>query len=606
MSQPPPPPGNPPQFGKSDGAVPPLPPQGPPPAQGAPQPPPAGYGYPAQAPPPAPGPAATPPPGGENPYATPVPPGQNPYASAPTQAAFPPGQFPQQTPPPYAGGPQQNGYGYPAQGSPYGQPGQPGQQPYGRTPPPQNPYGYGQTPPPQALFGYAQQPPPPGRSNKKLVTIVAAAVAAVLVVGGGVYFATKGGDGDRKPAPQASSEGPSGGPTTATSHSSELSFKWDKDADPVADKDNLKDALGIWFTDKYAVKNEIDQVVGYDLATGAPAWTVAAPSKGDCTAARDSSDHHIAAIQYGATCEKIMAIDLDAGRALWSATLPGSTGDKGDFDYSEMAISGDTVGVDWLEGSIGYRLTDQKVLWRSGNGDCEDDGYAGGAQFVAVVNCDYKSYKVQVLDPAKNGSPKWSWTAPTGTEVNAIVSTDPVVVILGTEDETYTDVATVVDGRLQSRVSLGTKKYDIDDDGTEKQSVHNVLVDKDTLYLTLAAEPGGDGKVVGGIAAFNLGDGKQKWIAKPGGDREITGLGFEDGKVLAYERPGYDVAGRLVTLDPATGAITTYATFAKDAYDRLESGGLHDYAVWHDDRFYYVTKTIYSSVDDQMYVQVYG
>jgi hypothetical protein len=529
-----------------------------------------------------------------NPYAAPVPPAQNPYAAPPAQAAPYPQAPTPQGPPPYAG--QQP---YPGQQQPYPGPPQPpyGHQQYGQNPPPQAPYGY----------GYQQPAPPPGRSGNKLIVIVAAVVVAVLVVGGGVFLATKGGGGGSKAKPQASSSA-SGGTNTAQPHASTLSLKWSKLGDPVAEQDNLKDALGLWFTDKYAVKNEIGKVVGYDLVTGAQAWSVPAPSRGDCTAARDSYNN-TAAIQYGASCEKIMAIDLAGGKPLWSVTLPGSTGSSIAFDYSEMAISGDTVGVDWLDGSIGYRLSDHKELWRSGNSQCNDDGYAGGKQFVAVVNCGYSSYKVQVIDPANNGAAKWSWTAPVGTRVSAIVSTDPVVVLLGTQGTSYTDVATIAGGRLQSRVSLGTNKYDISDDGTEKQAVHSVLVDSTTLYLTLRGQIDGNGNPLSGIVAFNLADGRQKWVAKPTDKHEISGLAFQDGKLLALEPPSYGVPGQLVTLDPATGAITPYAAFALSVYDQLQSGGLHDYYVWHAGRFYYVSKTIYASSDPtrhQQYLQVFG
>lgn len=529
-------------------------------------------------PPPPPG---NPPPGpnspqAANPYAAPVPPDRNPYASAPTQPAYPQDRFPP------GGGYQSQGYG--------------GPQPYASPPPyAQQPYGYGRQP----------LPPPQRRSSGRVVAIIAGVVAAVLVIGGGVFLAAKGGGDDKKAQPVASSGGPSGGTDTAKPHGSTLSFRWDKDADTVARKDNLKDALGVWFTDKYVVKNEIGKVVGYDLTTGAQAWTIPAPARGDCTAARDAYQNRTA-IQYGASCEKVMAIDLAAGKELWTAALPGGTGGRTDFDYSEMAVSGDTVGVDWLDGSVAYRLSDQKVLWRSGDGDCEDDGYAGGRQFVAIVNCDYKTYKVQVIDPANNGSAKWSWQAPVGTKVSAIVSTDPVVVLLGTEGETFTDVATIVNGRLQSRVSLGTDKYDIENDGTEKQAVHNVLVSGDTVYLTLRSKSDGSGQVLSGIVAFGLADGKQKWVAKPDGKHDITGLDFLDGKLLAYEPASYDVRGRLVTLDPATGAIETYADFAADSYDRLDSSAMRSYYVWHNGRFYIVTKTVYASSSGQKYLVSFG
>ncbi|MEV6007417.1 PQQ-binding-like beta-propeller repeat protein [Streptomyces sp. NPDC051976] len=562
--------------------------QPPPPPPGNPPPPPGGgYGYPAQAP--GPGPA----PSGENPYAQPVPPGQNPYAQAPTQAAFPQQQYPQQGPPqgppppppaPGYGGQQPYGQGQMPQGQPqYGYPQQAPGQPYG-------------TPPP-----YQVAPGGPGgqpRNNNKTLGIIAGVVAAVLVIGGGVYLATKGGGGDDpKPKPLASGQN-SGKPT----HSSTLSYKWDKPADPVAEKDNLKNTVGIWFTDKYVVKNEINKVVGYDQSTGAVAWTIPAPSSGDCSAARDSYNN-LAAIQFGADCEQIMVIDMAKGKPAWTANLPSSSG-KPDFNYTEMAISGDTVGIDWMRGSIAYRLSTQKVLWQSGDGNCEDDGYAGGKQFVAVVNCDYKSYEVQVLDTENNGKAKWSWQAPAGTKVSAIVSTDPVVVLLGSDDATFTDVVTLNAGRLQSRVSLGTDKYDISDDGTEKQAVHNVLVSSDTLYLTLRSSGGASNTA--GIAAFNLSDGKPKWVAKPTDKHDISGLDFADGKLLAYEPADYELSGALVTIDPATGKIAPYATFDDASKDRLDGSSLRNYPVWHNGHFYLATRTVYATDNSQSYLVSFG
>jgi hypothetical protein len=591
MSQPPPPPGNPPEFGKpSDGAAP--PPPGPPQQQTPP--PPGGYGYPAQTPPPPPGgygyPAAPPPPGGgyghpaagqpqpgANPYAQPVPPAQNPYAQAPTQTAFPAQQLPPQgppPPPPYASGAQPQ---YPVPQ-------------YGQVPP-QGPYGYpGQQPYPGGPGG--------GRPKNKLMIIVAAVVAAVLVIGGGVYLATKGGGDDPAPKPTAQ---PSSKGTTLAPPSANLRFGWDKPADKVAEKDNLKTVFGIWFTDKYVVKGEIDKVVAYDETTGNPAWTLPAPSRGDCAAARDTYQN-LAAIQYGPSCNQVMVFDVTTGVQKWSANLPGATGSKTDFDYSQMAISGDTVGVDWLSGSIGYRLSSQAVLWQGGNGNCEDDGYAGGSQFVVIVNCDYESYKVQAIDPDNHGKAKWTWLAPSGTEVNAIVSTDPVVVVLGTENKSATDIVTINAGRMQSRISLGTDKYDVSLGDNGAQDVHNVQVSKDTVYLTLRSQGDSKGQVLSGIVAFGVSDGKQKWVAKPADKQEILSVGFVGDRVLALEPPDYDVPGQLVTIDPADGSMKKYAGFAEGSHDQLDLSDLENYPYWHNGHFYQVTHTVYEGNDDEMYL----
>lgn len=573
MSQPPPPPGTPPEFGKSDGAVPPPPgpPQAPPPGGGygypgqpapAPQtPPPGGYGYPAPQTPPAS-------PAGPNPYAQPVQPGQNPYAQAPTQAAFPSPQ----TPPP----------------GPYGAPTQqyPGQPPYGQVPP--QGYGY-----PQPQYGQGGPAGPGGgRSNNKLIGIIAAGVAAVLLIGVGVFFATKGSDGGDDPGPGPKPTAQPHKPTAAP-HSDTLKFGWDVPADMVAKKDNLKRVFGIWFTDKLVVKQQIDKVVGYDLTTGQEAWTLPAPSKEGCAATKDSYQN-TAAIQFGDTCDQIVVFDLTTGAKKWTKVLPG---DDRDFDYTSMAISGDTLGVDWMSGSIGYRLSNQAVLWQSGNGNCEDDGYAGGAQFVAIVNCDFKTYKVQAIDPDQNGKPKWTWTAQQGFEVRAIVSTDPVVVVLEPQDGVNgpTDVVAIgPDGKMQSRISLGTDKYDISIGENGAGDVHNALVSKDTVYLTLRGQSDSNGQVLSGIVAFNIADGKQKWVAKPKDKQAVTALAFlDDGKILGVEPPDYDIDGKLVSLDPATGAISDYASFGEGAHDQLDVMGMENDLYWHKGHVVLASHTIY-------------
>jgi hypothetical protein len=66
------------------------------------------------------------------------------------------------------------------------------------------------------------------------------------------------------------------------------------------------------------------------------------------------------------------------------------------------------------------------------------------------------------------------------------------------------------------------------------------------------------------------------------------------------------VPGALVTLDPATGAISPYAAFPQDAYSKLDFASLHSYYVWHNGQFYVVSKTIYAGESDEKYLIVFG
>lgn len=584
MTQPPPPPGNPPNFGKPEGSVPP-PPQGPPPQGPPPQGPPPQepqYGYPHQAPPAQPGygyPQA--PPAGQvpdNPYAQPVPPGQNPYAQ-------PVPQQPEQ--------PQQQ-YGYPQQAPPPGQmaPGQmqPGQ-------PPQ--YGYPQGPP-QTVYTQPGGGQGGGGGNNKLLVIVAAVVAAVLVIGGGVWFATKG-DGDKTPEAQKSSAGTNGGASGGTNDKPQgvinAKVGWSKTAErPPLDEITAR-VPNTWFSGDTVVKTLPDSVKGYDIKGGAEKWSIPITGK-SCPASDDVSDNRVA-IQFGANCELLMAVDISKGTKLWEVPLPiapGSTAST--FLYSTVAVSGDIAAISWLHGYAGYKLSTHEQVWAPvPSSNCRDKSYAGGKQLVVSVECGKDVY-VRGIDTTTYKT-TWSWQVSAGTELSSIVSTDPVVVGIGATNSLMSDLMYLENGRQVGHTSLGNGGYE------GNYGIHcriagegpcfNFAIVGTTLYTPTKlhkAESANSYGQVNEIAAIDLKTGSPLWTAKPDVEGETDVVAIENGKIIAYQKSGYSKPGGLYALDPVTHKNTPYMVFGDTQKTENEYLDTYSYRWLHNGHFFLTNVTI--------------
>ncbi|MFR9673476.1 PQQ-binding-like beta-propeller repeat protein [Streptomyces sp. TR02-1] len=529
MSQPPPPPpGPPPQSGPDEPEGPQQPP-GPPPQQPAPDKQQGGgYGYP-QAP------AQPPQPGG---YGYPQPPAQPPQGGFGGPQAGPvPGPYGQPQPGPY-GQPQPYGPG------PYGQP-QPG------------PYGY--------PGGAPTVPPggrPPGGDNKVLV-IVAAVVAVLLVVGGGVWFLAQ--DGGGSPDPQASSGGTTSGSTggggtdtgggdAPTGTDGELLFTVD-----APDVNESTGVPGAWATDEFFVKSSIGKILAVRAADGSSAWEI--PLDGPVCAASPhrSEDGRTAVVTResgaeNADCNQMVVLDLDKGKKAWQKTIPG------DADVSSLGggvtVARNTVAAAWIGGAVAYSLDGGSPLWGGDwSGECRDEGYAGGAELVAVVRCGNLSdpeYRVQTLNP-KNGKPVGEYTVPSGISSVHVLSTAPLVIGVGAGEYHTTDIITVGDDhQLESKITLGDR-YE-DPCRTDTESCWTSAVSDDYVFLpTKSHDSSGDAiGQTNSVMAFDIHSGATKWKVDAGDGREILPFDVQDGKLLAYRTATYEDGGEIVEVDPAS------------------------------------------------------
>ncbi|MFG2379788.1 outer membrane protein assembly factor BamB family protein [Streptomyces avermitilis] len=570
MSQPPPPPSQPPSGGF--GA-----PQDPPPGGfGAPQaPPPGGFGAPT---PPPQGPPQAPPPPQGPPQAPPQPPQGPPQGSGYGYPQAPP-QAPQ-TPPPAPQGP---GYGYPQapppapQGPGYGYPQAPGPAPAGYGYPGQQPQ-YGYQPPTVPM-----QPQPPGGGRKgpgATTWIIVAAVAAIaLIVGGGVYmYSSADGSDDSKNNSSGTTGGSGGKDDDATSGGTDTSSGEAKEktpADPsakvlfqvpaptITDKQEIDSVSGSWLTDSVYAKAGVGKIVGYDADSGSSTWTLPLPGQ-TCAASPEISASGIAAVvtesgkRAGSSdrkpCSEVTAFEVATGKKLWTKNV--SVGDA-KVAFEEVTLSGSTVGVGGLYGGAAFDLSSGKVLWQPKASGCQDLGYAGGEQLVAVRKCgEYgdEKYEVQLLDP-KSGNVKWSYKLPAGIDNAKVISSKPVVFGVDSGDVTasgVTDVFSLDDsGKLRTKITLADGKYEHDCGVGNVHDCHAITVGNDKLYVPTKEHDGtAQGSRTNEIVTFSLATGKTAGDKiDAGDDYEIFPMRMDGGNVIAYKDGPYNKGSQVVSVN---------------------------------------------------------
>ncbi|MER5226631.1 PQQ-binding-like beta-propeller repeat protein [Streptomyces flaveus] len=566
MSQPPPPPPNqPPQEGGS-GA-----PQDPPPnGFGAPQdPPPNGFGAPQDPPPGGFGAPQSPPPGG---FGAPTPPQGNP---------------PQGTPP--QGTPPNPGYGYPQAPPPPQAPGTPPP-----TTPPQ-PYGYPQTQPPgqpgygypgqQPQYGYPQpttmplQPQAPGggrKLNAQLMIIVAAVLAIGLIVGGGVWYAstnsgddkpdasgTSGGTGGEEGKGDTGKEAPDGGGSekVPSSTSAKVLFQIPQ---PEVPDDEVWSVAGSWLTDKVYAKASLNEVIGYDPATGDEKWTMPLTGHSCAGSPEITKDGVAVVIAEGSKrsktneypgCTEVTAFNLNTGEKLWTKSVADGS-EKAKFE--EASITGTTVAVGaGLDGGAGFDLTTGKVLWQPKVESCQDLGYHGGEQLVAVRKCgDYgaEKFEVQLLNP-KDGSVQWTYKLADGIDNAKVISSKPVVIGLDSDESTASGASDIFSldesGKLRTKITLEDGQYEHDCPTSEIHGCKGIVVGNDKLYVPTTQHDGTkEFSRTNEVISFSLATGKTAGDRADAGDGyEIFPIRMDGGNIIAYKQGPYNKGSEVVSID---------------------------------------------------------
>ncbi|MBV2356756.1 PQQ-binding-like beta-propeller repeat protein [Streptomyces sp. J2-1] len=594
MTQPPPPPHQPSEQPPQQGGF------GPPQEQ-PPQPP----AQPAQPPAQSAQPPAAPQPGYGHPqpgYGHPQPGYGHPQGPAPA-----PGYgYPQQPPAP------QPGYGYPgpgAQQNPYAQPHTPyGQAPYGQPP-------YGQQP----GYGHPGGPLPPtavtpggsgGRSNAVVFIVLAAVVAIALIVGAGVLYANRSGDDGRKPVTAASG----GGDKDGSGGGSGAREKVPADPDakslftvPMPKTDDTVVTSGSWLTGEVYAKSGIAEIVGHDPASGAERWKVKLPGPVCAVTDHVTSDDRTAIVFQpkmpakgsSAGCSQVAALDLDAGRLLWTKTV--RTGDA-PVNLDNVTVAQHTVAVGSNDGGAAFDIASGKSLWQPKPGDsCFDAGYGGGTRMAVVRKCggyDDRQLHIQNIDPA-TGKVIADYKMPPGVEYASIVSTDPLVAAADVGDAAG-DGSGVSDyfsidnrtGRLLARISAPGKTYAGRCDGISRVEDCREVVAGDGKLFVPTEEHDGTKQFskTNEIVVFDLATGKETGRRAEAGDGwTLSPLRMDGRDLIAYKRPPYDQGGRIVRYDAASFKETTLLKNPADQDDRrAEAAMLPQYAeiLYGDGRLY--------------------
>ncbi|MGW7792249.1 outer membrane protein assembly factor BamB family protein [Streptomyces tricolor] len=545
----------------------------------------------------------------------------------------PPSQPPNQPPqPPHPGygyppvPPPQPGYGYPgAQQNPYAQqpPAHPAPQPpapgYGAQP--HNPYAQ-PTQPMQAVqpgYGYPGQGQPPtvpmqpqpapgggGRNNSTLFIVVAAVVAIALIVGGGIWYAKSSGDDDKKNDTASSSGGTGGSNGKGSGGSGGGGGKEKVPSDPAAkvlfqvplpQTDDTVVTSGSWLTDTVYAKSGIAEIVGYDPAKGTELWTLKLPGPICAASGHVTADGRTAitfqpkmpAKNSSAGCSQIAAIDLTAGKKLWTKSI-----NSGDYPitFQNVTVAQQTVAVGSSDGGAAFDIDSGKALWQPKPDDtCYDAGYGGGSRLVAVRKCgEYGDRKlsIQTIDP-KSGKVISEYKMPDGVEYAAVVSTDPLVIAAdvgdaagdgsGISDYFSIDAAT---GKLLARIPAPGDTYGGRCDGiTRIEGCRQVVAGNGRLYLMTEPHDGkGDFSRTNEIVSFDLKTGKPTGQRAEAGDGyTLSPLRMDGGNLLAYNAPPYDKGGQVVSIDGGSFKATKLLENpAERSVRQAETSLLPDYA----------------------------
>ncbi|MCE0446980.1 PQQ-binding-like beta-propeller repeat protein [Streptomyces tricolor] len=200
-------------------------------------------------------------------------------------------------------------------------------------------YGYpGQGQPPTMPMQPQPAPGGGGRNNSTLFIVVAAVVAIALIVGGGIWYAKSSGDDDKK-NDTASSSGGTGGSNGKGLR--RLRGRWRQGEGavrpgrqgafqvPLPQTDDTVVTSGSWLTDTVYAKSGIAEIVGYDPAKGTELWTLKLPGPICAASGHVTADGRTAitfqpkmpAKNSSAGCSQIAAIDLTAGKKLWTKSI---------------------------------------------------------------------------------------------------------------------------------------------------------------------------------------------------------------------------------------------------------------------------------------------
>ncbi|MER7580369.1 PQQ-binding-like beta-propeller repeat protein [Kitasatospora sp. NPDC097691] len=502
-----------------------------------------------------PGPAA---PAGPPPAQPPAPPAQPPVGGA-DYAAYAPtaaGGFPAQAPPAPAGAPV--GPYDPTPGAPYGAPD--AGQGY-------NTGGYN-FPQQQTGYSYPGAPTTPKQRNPVMLWggiiggVLAISIVVALVVllkadpeptPGPGPVATTGGTGD----------GGNSGDTTPGPNTKGATYNVAWTAPKGANSDGANQMLGVWGTDKLAVRVDSSGIKAYNLTDGKEAWTIPVPagSKEMCTASYGANSKGVAAVSFNtgdSDCSTVGAVDLNQGKLLWSVKVTADRMSSPTLSVTEnvVAVGGNMVGA--------LNIANGQPAWQyqPRDKDCSVRGRAAGVQIAVSDRCYGGSGpKSQlVIVNAETGKAASTPITLTGSieEVDQVVQDKPLVLLMTSGPQGDYVLPFDKDNKPGNQMSVKEPGSDSLRLSGQDEALTRNVVSGSTLYVQVSGTKPG-------INAYDLNTGKRLWASttsSAGNEMRLVSGTDKDGKVRAVVEQGYDKPARLVTLSPTDGSMADIGTIA--------------------------------------------
>jgi outer membrane protein assembly factor BamB len=462
-------------------------------------------------------------------------------------------------------------------------------------------YGY---PPPRPIPPPNPAPPLKSQRRRRILAVVGGVVVVALVAGGAVWF-VKGRGKDDQPR----------------RHDTHGVVAWQ--APVPAFSGDKKLVPGTWFTGKVLAKTEIGAVTGYDLDSGARQWRVPLPGPVCAAATAANGDRTAVLYRTGDSCTHVMGLDLAEGKVLWNRALPRSEYRDGKpIKEAQVAVSANIAAVTWGEGTKGFRLSDGRPQWgRTSGRDCSSTGFAGGDRLVEVNWCKERlrtkqgeprreklRYYVRGRSPV-TGNALWKWEAPDRVQVEAVLSTAPVVLGTSSGDSVGPTELLTLDAKGEPGVEIDLGKND-DPSATNPtayntgcflglESCTHLLVTKTAVYLPTNDRPasGGAGQHTNQIVAVDLATGAQRWKQTADPTRPGLPVGTADGDPIVYLPATGKQGGRLLRFDAGTGKTSLYQQNPDQGGTTESQSAASARMYLHDGRFFLVHETLDDTVD---------
>ncbi|MEU2282711.1 protein kinase [Streptomyces sp. NPDC013178] len=211
-------------------------------------------------------------------------------------------------------------------------------------------------------------------------------------------------------------------------------------------------ALEAWLTDRVLARVGRRSVQGLSPDTGRVLWTLKPPAPGlvPCAASRTAQDG-VGAVVFGqanqngenrgnADCDRVVAVDLASGTALWEHRRPGDTHATDGIDSDVLGIAEDRVVVMTGDLVTAWRLRDGAPAWsHTGSRDrCVINGMAvGQSSVVEALTCPATEQSRLNARPttirsvnAADGRVRWTSTVPDDVPVARVETAEPPVISL--------------------------------------------------------------------------------------------------------------------------------------------------------------------------------